>query len=64
MGGHEQDYLSQIDAIMWMVEADPLLRSTILAVAVLDHAPAWLDLVIVPVLTVMDPAREPAVPYA
>ncbi len=45
MGGHEQDYLSQIDAIMWMVEADPLLRSTILAVAVLDHAPAWPDVV-------------------
>ena len=34
-------YLSQNDAIMWMVEADPLLRSTIVGVVLLDHAPRW-----------------------
>jgi len=34
-------YLSQNDTIMWMVEADPLLRSTILGVIVLEAAPDW-----------------------
>lgn len=34
-------YLSQNDTIMWMVEADPLLRSTILGVVVLESAPEW-----------------------
>jgi len=34
-------YLSQNDAIMWTVEADPLLRSTILAIVELDHEPDW-----------------------
>ena len=34
-------YLSQNDTIMWMVEADPLLRSTIMGVVVLDGAPDW-----------------------
>ena len=34
-------YLSQNDTIMWMVEADPLLRSTILGVVVLESAPDW-----------------------
>ncbi len=34
-------YLSQNDTIMWMVEADPLLRSTILGVVVLDGPPDW-----------------------
>ncbi|MEI7547676.1 MAG: wax ester/triacylglycerol synthase domain-containing protein [Actinomycetota bacterium] len=34
-------YLSQTDTIMWMVEADPLLRSTILGVVLLDGAPDW-----------------------
>lgn len=32
-------YLSQNDTIMWMVEADPLLRSTIMGVVVLEGAP-------------------------
>ncbi|MEI8238019.1 MAG: wax ester/triacylglycerol synthase domain-containing protein [Actinomycetota bacterium] len=40
----EQPYLSQNDTIMWMVEADPLLRSTILGVVVLDGAPDWHEL--------------------
>ena len=38
-------YLSQTDAIMWMVEADPLLRSTILGVVMLDRSPDWGRLV-------------------
>ena len=34
-------YLSQNDAIMWTVESDPLLRSTIVGVVVLDGVPEW-----------------------
>jgi WS/DGAT/MGAT family acyltransferase len=37
----DRTYLSQNDTIMWMVEADPLLRSTILGVVLLEHAPDW-----------------------
>lgn len=37
-------YLSQNDTIMWMVEADPLLRSTITGVVMLDGAPDWARL--------------------
>jgi diacylglycerol O-acyltransferase len=43
MGGTERTYLSQNDVIMWTVEADPLLRSTIVGVVLLDRAPAWAD---------------------
>ncbi|MCB0986114.1 MAG: hypothetical protein KDB06_15800, partial [Ilumatobacter sp.] len=32
----DRTYLSQNDTIMWMVEADPLLRSTIMGVVLLD----------------------------
>lgn len=35
----ERPYLSQNDTIMWMVESDPLLRSTILGVVVLAATP-------------------------
>lgn len=38
-------YLSQNDAIMWTVESDPLLRSTIVGVVVLDGVPDWGRLV-------------------
>jgi diacylglycerol O-acyltransferase / wax synthase len=38
-------YLSQNDAIMWTVEADPLLRSTIVGVVTLERAPDWERLV-------------------
>lgn len=31
--------MSDMDALMWSIEKDPLLRSTIMAVAVLDQAP-------------------------
>lgn len=34
-------YLSQTDTIMWTVEADPMLRSTIMGVAMLTKAPRW-----------------------
>ena len=37
----DRTYLSQNDTIMWMVEADPLLRSTILGVVLLEKAPEW-----------------------
>jgi WS/DGAT/MGAT family acyltransferase len=37
----DRTYLSQNDTIMWMVEADPLLRSTIMGVVVLSAAPDW-----------------------
>jgi diacylglycerol O-acyltransferase / wax synthase len=37
----ERTYLSQNDTIMWMVEADPLLRSTILGVVLLRGTPDW-----------------------
>ena len=34
-------YLSQNDSIMWTVEADPLLRSTVVELVVLDRPPDW-----------------------
>ncbi len=37
----DASYLSQNDTIMWMVEADPLLRSTIIGVVLLEAAPEW-----------------------
>jgi len=45
VGADEARYLSQNDAIMWMVEADPLLRSTIVGVVLLDRVPRWGDVV-------------------
>lgn len=35
------DSMSDADALMWTIERDPLLRSTITAVALLDRAPDW-----------------------
>jgi WS/DGAT/MGAT family acyltransferase len=34
-------HMSDEDALMWNIEKDPVLRSTIVAVAVLDRAPDW-----------------------
>jgi diacylglycerol O-acyltransferase len=34
-------HMSDEDALMWNIEKDPVLRSTIVAVAVLDQAPVW-----------------------
>jgi diacylglycerol O-acyltransferase len=45
MSREPRTYLSQNDTIMWTVEHDPLLRSTIVAVVLLDRAPDWADLV-------------------
>src|SRR5437763_15601728 len=34
-------HMSDEDALMWNIEKDPVLRSTILAVALLDSVPDW-----------------------
>jgi WS/DGAT/MGAT family acyltransferase len=34
-------HMSDADALMWNIEKDPILRSTILAVAILDRVPDW-----------------------
>ncbi len=34
-------HMSDEDALMWNIEKDPVLRSTILAVAILDSVPDW-----------------------
>jgi WS/DGAT/MGAT family acyltransferase len=34
-------HMSDEDALMWNIEKDPILRSTIVAVAILDRAPDW-----------------------
>src|SRR6476620_7927874 len=33
--------MSDEDALMWNIEKDPILRSTILAVAIFDRPPDW-----------------------
>lgn len=38
-------YMSDADALMWNVEKDPLLRSTIVSVVQLDRSPSWERLV-------------------
>ncbi|HLG01026.1 MAG TPA: wax ester/triacylglycerol synthase family O-acyltransferase [Acidimicrobiia bacterium] len=38
-------HMSDADALMWNIEKDPMLRSTITAIAVLDRAPDWDRLV-------------------
>ncbi len=35
------DHMSDEDALMWNIEKDPILRSTIVAVGTLDRAPDW-----------------------
>ena len=39
--GRFTDHMSDEDALMWNIEKDPILRSTIVAVATLDRAPDW-----------------------
>lgn len=34
-------HMSDADALMWHIEKDPILRSTIVAVGILDRAPDW-----------------------
>ena len=38
-------YLTENDSLMWTVESDPLLRSTIVGLVVLEETPDWDDLV-------------------
>jgi len=35
------DFMNDADALMWAIESDPLLRSTIVTALVLDRAPSW-----------------------
>jgi len=42
---HFDAYMSDADALMWNVEKDPLLRSTIVSVVQLDRSPSWERLV-------------------
>ena len=39
--GRFTDHMSDEDALMWNIEKDPILRSTIIALATLDRAPDW-----------------------
>lgn len=39
MAERRETFMNSTDAFLWWVEADPLLRFTIVAVALLDHAP-------------------------
>jgi WS/DGAT/MGAT family acyltransferase len=39
MSDRFERHMSDADALMWNIEEDPVLRSTIVAVALLDHAP-------------------------
>lgn len=39
------DHMRGSDAVLWDIERDPVLRSTIVAVAILDRAPDWDRLV-------------------
>lgn len=40
-----ESHMSDSDALMWNIEKDPLLRSTIVTVLILDQAPDWDRLV-------------------
>jgi len=39
------DFMSDADALMWAIESDPLLRSTIVTALLLDRAPSWESVV-------------------
>jgi len=47
VGGGErfEHTLGDADALMWNIDRDPELRSTIVTAFVLDHAPPWADVV-------------------
>jgi diacylglycerol O-acyltransferase len=36
-----EDFMSDADALMWAIEQDPLLRSTIVTAMFLDGTPSW-----------------------
>ena len=44
VGAHFDDVLNPSDALLWTIERDPSLRTTIVAIAVLDRAPDWARL--------------------
>ena len=41
MAKHFAHHMSDEDALMWNIEKDPILRSTIVAVAIFDRPPDW-----------------------
>ncbi len=43
--GAFEPHMNAADAVMWDIEKDPILRSTITAIAVLDRSPDWERLV-------------------
>src|SRR6476646_10732312 len=45
VGEKFEAHMSDSDALMWNIEKDPLLRSTIVTVLILDQAPDWDRLV-------------------
>ncbi len=46
MGANQDiDHMSSEDALMWNIEKDPILRSTVVATAILDRRPNWDHLV-------------------
>ena len=44
MADRFETHMSDADALMWNIEKDPQLRSTIVAVIVLDRVPDWTAL--------------------
>ena len=44
-GERFESHMSDSDALMWNIEKDPLLRSTIVTVLLLDRSPDWKRLV-------------------
>jgi diacylglycerol O-acyltransferase len=40
-GARFSEHLNESDAILWSIERDPILRTTIVAIALLDTAPDW-----------------------
>jgi hypothetical protein len=38
------EFMRQTDAFAWAMESDPTLRSTVVAVILLDRSPDWADL--------------------
>ena len=43
-GSDFSDHMSDADALMWNIEKDPVLRSTIVVVGILDAKPDWARL--------------------
>lgn len=39
--GHFSSHLNESDSVLWSIERDPLLRTTIMAISLLDRSPNW-----------------------